>query len=226
MAPEMISKQGYNFTLDYYCLGILVYELILGHPPFLAVDKKTLYNNIVTKDLYLPGHLSPHLRSFLTKILTKNSVHRLGAKEGLSEIINHPWCQNINYAKLILKKFKSPIVPNAYKLNFDEEFIKSPYNNIDDEEAFKISDNTIKSINEDHQDYLYGRFANFSFYSNIEDLTPQQKFSDSILHSPKDFKAINTSQNQHNEEVFNVILGHTVNVVLLILYLFCIRKHQ
>ena len=224
----MLSKKGYNFTLDYYCLGVLVYELILGFPPFYAEDRDILYDNITNKELYLPAHLSPNLKSFLTKILAKNPAKRLGAKDGLTEIINHPWCQNINYAQLILKKFKSPIVPDAYKLNFDEEFIKFPYDNIDDEEAFKIPmRKTVINIGEEHQDYLYNRFANFSFYSNIEDLSPQQKFPDSILHSPKDIKDIITSFNKsipYDEELFNVIHAYTVKLEIIKCYLFVIEN--
>jgi serine/threonine protein kinase len=197
MAPEMVTRTGYNFTLDYYCLGALVYELVTGCPPFYAEDRNTLFENIALKDVYLPSHISPNLRSFLIKLLDKSPKTRLGANQGLTEIINHPWCQNINFAKLILKKFQAPIVPELNKLNFEDEFLTSLIVDLDDDEG-NPHIKTMRSV--DQSPMLYQKFANFSFYSNIADDHSQEKYLDPIFHSPRSLTEVGSATYSKNTQ--------------------------
>eukprot|EP00330_Aristerostoma_sp_ATCC50986_P005937 CAMPEP_0114602052 /NCGR_PEP_ID=MMETSP0125-20121206/24682_1 /TAXON_ID=485358 ORGANISM="Aristerostoma sp., Strain ATCC 50986" /NCGR_SAMPLE_ID=MMETSP0125 /ASSEMBLY_ACC=CAM_ASM_000245 /LENGTH=209 /DNA_ID=CAMNT_0001811917 /DNA_START=754 /DNA_END=1384 /DNA_ORIENTATION=- len=118
IAPELIKKTGYNFTVDFYTLGILIYEMSVGHPPFLARDQKDLFRRIVYDDIEFPSHLSSKLKSFISQLLNKNPKERLGAKDGLSEIVNHPWCKTIDFVSIVAKKKKGPIIPELYKTNF------------------------------------------------------------------------------------------------------------
>lgn len=48
MAPEMLTKTGHNFLLDYYCLGALLYELVIGVPPYYSLKQEEIYESILT----------------------------------------------------------------------------------------------------------------------------------------------------------------------------------
>lgn len=67
MAPEMLEKKGHNRTVDFYCLGALLYELLTGLPPYYSTDTQQIYDNIVKSPLTFPQdvrwHLEPSCRS-------------------------------------------------------------------------------------------------------------------------------------------------------------------
>lgn len=180
MAPEVISKSGYNYLIDYYALGVLVYELVVGAPPFIRTSNADLYSKILYRDVYMPGHLSPKCKDFLASLLAKDPKARLGAKGGMSEIINHPWIKDLNYGQIILKKIKVPIKPDPYNLNFDQEFIDvrtTGYDLAGQTEKLDAVSNSRSSPEIKGRE----RYSNFSFYSNFEE--PSDKFVDSLFQS-------------------------------------------
>jgi Serine/threonine protein kinase len=188
LAPEVIEKTGYNFTVDFYCLGILIYEMVVGHPPFLENTRSELYNSILKHDIYYPSHLSPKLKSFLSEILHKDPKKRLGAANGLSDIVNHPWCRNIDFVKIITKKFKGPIIPELYKSNFAQEFMDARLSI--EEESMPTMITTQGSftrmpftMTESIMNNKYRRFAAYSFYCNLDD--PEDKYIDSLFATGK-----------------------------------------
>eukprot|EP00330_Aristerostoma_sp_ATCC50986_P012864 CAMPEP_0114576994 /NCGR_PEP_ID=MMETSP0125-20121206/1710_1 /TAXON_ID=485358 ORGANISM="Aristerostoma sp., Strain ATCC 50986" /NCGR_SAMPLE_ID=MMETSP0125 /ASSEMBLY_ACC=CAM_ASM_000245 /LENGTH=103 /DNA_ID=CAMNT_0001765973 /DNA_START=1186 /DNA_END=1497 /DNA_ORIENTATION=- len=72
--------------------------------------------------LRFPKYVSSSLRSFVSQLLAKDPKERLGYRDGLSEIANHPWLKCIDLAKVASKKVKAPIVPDLYATNFAKEF--------------------------------------------------------------------------------------------------------
>lgn len=67
MAPEMLLKVGHTYTVDYYCLGALLYELVTGLPPFYSQNTDEIYNSILSEELTFPDHVtySPELKILL-----------------------------------------------------------------------------------------------------------------------------------------------------------------
>lgn len=173
MAPEVITKKGYNFMVDYYALGVLVYELVVGSPPFIRTTNTDLFHKIVTREVYLPGHLSSKCKDFLSALLVKDPKKRLGAKDGMSEIINHPWMRELNYGEIILKKVQVPVKPDPYNLNFHEDFLKVRTSNCD------LSAELKKQLSPKKSQQPIPRFDNFSFYSNIQTQNP--KYIDTLF---------------------------------------------
>lgn len=214
MAPEVITKSGYNFSADFYTLGTLIYEMIIGRPPFESNRPKELFHKILTQEAYYPPHISPNLKMFLSQLLEKDPKERLGARYGLSEIVNHPWCRDLDFVQIASKKVKAPIVPDIYKTNFAREFIDARVTFMEGNAKNEPAERLASQLNlndEDDNPAMYRKFANFSFYSNIDD--PYEKFQDSIFvsnentptNSPKHGKKHSYHDLNFNDHILNEI---------------------
>ncbi|KRX02249.1 Protein kinase-like domain [Pseudocohnilembus persalinus] len=127
LAPEMLQKQGHNFTLDYYLFGLLVYELLSGYPPYYSDDKKTLFNNIKSAQLNFPRYFSKNAKDLVTKLLKREPIERLGATNGAQEIKNHPFFSDINWEDCYnrkLKVLKPDIDEDLMALVQDKQYMK------------------------------------------------------------------------------------------------------
>lgn len=91
-------RKGHNYLLDYYCLGALLYELVIGVPPYYSTDQEEIYESILTEELSFPSHaqLSDELINLLEGLLLKDASQRLGCLYGIKEILFHPWIGKIS----------------------------------------------------------------------------------------------------------------------------------
>jgi len=212
LSPEMVTKSGYNYTLDFYGLGVLIYELIVGNPPFQWTDEAQLFDQIANDQVHYPSTMSFMLKSFLSGLLEKDPTKRLGAKHGLAEIVNHPWCGNIDFVKIASKKVKTPIVPELYANNFSSEFVDQE---IPGEADFlrkltsQLSGDDRSPTERNRQQTMFMKFANFSFYSNIED--PYVKYNDSIFCTEDEtIQEVKTSDSLVHIKDWKSVLSHDV----------------
>ena len=94
MSPELLQKKSYDYTVDIWGLGILLYELMHGYSPFRAKKIEDIYSNIKNKRMKCSGRISPEVKDLLTKILKIEPSERL-SMEG---ILDHTWVKR--YSKL------------------------------------------------------------------------------------------------------------------------------
>ncbi|XP_060056658.1 serine/threonine-protein kinase Sgk3 isoform X3 [Erinaceus europaeus] len=133
LAPEVIRKQPYDNTVDWWCLGAVLYEMLYGLPPFYCRDVAEMYDNILHKPLSLRPGVSLTAWSILEELLEKNRQNRLGAKEDFLEIQNHPFFESLSWSDLVQKKIPPPFNPNVAGpddiRNFDAAFTEEtvPY---------------------------------------------------------------------------------------------------
>lgn len=80
LAPESITNKGHDQGVDWWALGILVYEMLVGNPPFFDDNPYNLYQLILQCEFSVPAFVHPHAKSFILQCLTVDRAHRLGAR--------------------------------------------------------------------------------------------------------------------------------------------------
>ncbi|XP_019897432.1 serine/threonine-protein kinase Sgk3 isoform X3 [Esox lucius] len=126
LAPEVLKKQPYDNTVDWWCLGSVLYEMLFGLPPFYSRDTHEMYNNILHKPLVMRSGASSTAWSLLLALLEKDGTRRLGSRDDFNEIKAHTFFTTINWDDLEQRKVQPPFTPNVntpYDItNFDPEF--------------------------------------------------------------------------------------------------------
>ncbi|KAI8342387.1 kinase-like domain-containing protein [Chlamydoabsidia padenii] len=126
LAPELLLGQGYSKVVDWWTLGVLLYEMMTGLPPFYDENTNEMYRKILQDKLRFPDDISDDAQSLLRGLLTRDPEERLG-NNGSADIKSHPFfAKHIDWDLLLQKKVQPPFKPsveNAYDTtNFDEEF--------------------------------------------------------------------------------------------------------
>ncbi|KAI8092787.1 kinase-like domain-containing protein [Halteromyces radiatus] len=138
LAPELLLGQGYSKTVDWWTLGVLLYEMMTGLPPFYDENTNEMYRKILQDELRFPDDISEDAKSLLRGLLTRDPEERLG-NHGSADIKNHPFfAKHIDWRLLLQKKLQAPFKPsveNQYDTtNFDEEFTsEAPLESLVDE---------------------------------------------------------------------------------------------
>eukprot|EP00127_Corallochytrium_limacisporum_P000566 Clim_evm5s19 gene=Clim_evmTU5s19 len=115
LAPEIIrGGHGHGFAVDWWCTGILIYEMFVGITPFLAPDPMSVYKKIVTATVRCPAYIPNDAKDLIYRLLVKMPTKRLGSlKNGSNDIKYHPWFKNIDWQALRAKKYTMPYVPKV-----------------------------------------------------------------------------------------------------------------
>lgn len=126
IAPELLESQGYTKTVDWWTLGVLLYEMMTGLPPFYDENVNTMYQRILTDPLNFPPDMSPEAKSVMTGLLQRDPSRRLGANGG-EEIKRHPFfAKYIDWNRLLAKGYTPPFKPAVESVldvaNFDPDF--------------------------------------------------------------------------------------------------------
>lgn len=126
LAPEILNGQGYNKVIDWWTLGVLLYEMLAGLPPFYDEVTDKMYKKILHNPLIFGDEISPQARSILTGLLNRDPSQRLGVS-GAEEIKRHPFfAQHVDFERLLQKKIQPPFKPTVSSpvdvSNFDTVF--------------------------------------------------------------------------------------------------------
>ncbi|KAG9452438.1 hypothetical protein H6P81_005342 [Aristolochia fimbriata] len=113
LAPEILLGMGHGTTADWWSVGIILYELLVGIPPFNADHPQIIFDNIMNRDITwprVPEEISYEAYDLINKLLIENPFHRLGAT-GAQEVKRHPFFKNINWDTLARQK--AAFIPSA-----------------------------------------------------------------------------------------------------------------
>lgn len=102
MAPEVVEGKPYDFTVDWWGLGAIGFDLLTGHPPFGGNNHARIQHNIVRQKLQLPYFLGPDAKDLLTRLLRKEPARRLGGTQAkdVRALKGHRFFKKIDWAKL------------------------------------------------------------------------------------------------------------------------------
>lgn len=87
---------------------MILYEFLIGVPPYFDTDRDRLYANIKGGPLKLPTFLSVDAKDLIKKLLERNPLQRLGAEDGASQIKKHPFFKNVDWKAVLSKNIFPP----------------------------------------------------------------------------------------------------------------------
>lgn len=150
LAPEMLAKAGHNKTIDWYLVGVLFYELLVGIPPFFSKNREEMFNNIKSGPLLIPKNLTAEAKDLMKRLLCRNPKNRLGSMMGAIEVKSHSFFRDLNWDDVYTKKLIPPeIEAKGYEtLEPDDELFFSNFSKEEDFGEWKESKvKEIKDLN-------------------------------------------------------------------------------
>ncbi|XP_061459537.1 serine/threonine-protein kinase N3 isoform X2 [Rhineura floridana] len=127
LAPEVLTDPSYTRAVDWWGLGVLIFEMLVGESPFPGDNEEEVFDSIINEDAHYPQFLASHAVSIMRQFFQKCPEHRLGGGEGdAEEIKRQPFFKEIDWDALFARTVKPPFVPTLRGAtdvsNFDRVF--------------------------------------------------------------------------------------------------------
>jgi len=135
LPPEILDRRGHGTAVDWWNLGMVLYEMLTGLPPWYTSDRKKLFDRLRSARLQFPPYVSGNAKSLIQGLLMRNPAHRLGGRNGAEDLKVHSFFESMNWEKLLEKKVAPPFNPCQKGLglgNFEAEFTKLPLESNED----------------------------------------------------------------------------------------------
>ena len=125
LAPEILCNQNHTYSIDYYAIGIIAYELAYGHRPYIGRTKHEVKQLILTQQAHidydeLPNGYQDEAADFINQLIQRKPKNRLG-RDGISEVINHSWLKGFDWEALKEKNLRAYYLPKEGD-NFDKKY--------------------------------------------------------------------------------------------------------
>ncbi|XP_062429124.1 cGMP-dependent protein kinase 1-like [Rhea pennata] len=109
LAPEILRQEGHDFAVDFWMLGILIFEMLVGRPPFHSAEPQKIYSRILDGVFSFPAFLSEAACSLITKLCRRRPGQRLGnTASGIRGIKKHRWFAALKWKKLLQRQLPAP----------------------------------------------------------------------------------------------------------------------
>jgi len=112
LAPEIIEVVGHDHAVDWWALGIIVYEMLVSYPPFFDDNPFLVSEKILSEKLKWPRRMDTVAKDFIEKLLDRDKTKRLGSKGG-EEVKNHKFFTKLDWEDVFHKRLKAPIIPKT-----------------------------------------------------------------------------------------------------------------
>ena len=114
LAPEIILNEGHDLAVDYWALGVLIFEMVVGAPPFYAEDPMEVYEKILGGNPAMPTFFTRNLSDLIKKLLRSQQGKRLGnTRGGTAAVIKHKWFSSFDWTGLESAEMKAPYKPTV-----------------------------------------------------------------------------------------------------------------
>uniref|UniRef100_A0A0X3PJK2 Protein kinase C n=1 Tax=Schistocephalus solidus TaxID=70667 RepID=A0A0X3PJK2_SCHSO len=129
LAPEVLTEPSYTRSVDWWGLGVLIFEMLVGECPFPGNSEEEIFESITSREVRYPPSLSMEATLIMRRLLRRNPVQRLGASaKDAAEVKMQMFFKSINFEKLLERRIEPPFVPKIAAAedvsNFDEEFTR------------------------------------------------------------------------------------------------------
>ena len=195
MAPEVMKGQNHTYAVDFFALGIMGYEFMLGKRPYNGRSRREIKEQMLSKNVQIslgdiPNGWSEEAADFFNKLLQRKPDLRLGYK-GIWELKQHRWLKFFPWDKLIKKELESPFIPEK-KDNFDKKYCEANDSiNIETKVRYEKYKSEM-----DYENY----FKNFTFYRIISENCEEQKKQSSLNNSTIKKNGTNDLKKNENKE--------------------------
>ena len=197
MAPEVMKGQNHTYAVDFFALGIMGYEFMLGRRPYNGRSRREIKEQMLSKLAQIslseiPNGWSEEAADFFNKLLQRKPDFRLGSK-GIWELKQHKWLKYFPWDKLINKELESPFIPDK-KDNFDKKYCEANDSiNIETKVRYEKYRNDIE---------YESVFINFTYYKIITENTEEQSdkniLENSLIENNNDHED-KQDENKENE---------------------------
>ncbi|XP_006877299.1 PREDICTED: cAMP-dependent protein kinase catalytic subunit PRKX [Chrysochloris asiatica] len=132
LAPEVIQSKGHGRAVDWWAMGILIFEMLSGFPPFFDDNPFGIYQKILAAKIDFPRHLDFYVKDLIRKLLVVDRTKRLGnMKNGANDIKRHRWFRGIDWEGVPQRRLKPPIIPKVSNDGDTSNFETYPDNDWD-----------------------------------------------------------------------------------------------
>ena len=205
MAPEVLMAQNHSFPVDFFAIGIMGYEFMMGQRPYIGKSRKEIKHLVLQKQAKIdeddiPDGWSDESVDFINKCLKRKESRRLGYNKGVIELKSHPWFEDFDWQSLYNKTMLAPFVPKKSG-NFDKKYCEG---------VEKVSETTL----ERYQTYL--RKKNFKHifdgytYINNELIQNTESLSNITTGTKSNKAQIKTNSSTANEK--NKLLNNNLHI--------------
>ena len=188
MAPEVLFNKDHTYCVDYFSLGVILYELLMGKRPYHGHNKKDLRKDIVSRqarikednipDGFVKSDTFLDCANFINSLLERKKEKRLGFN-GFEEVKNHPWLIDFNWDDLINKRMSPFFIPPLSDNNYDKKYCNEP-DKIGDETQNEYE--TIKNKVDYNKYFQNYSCNNKQFLEKIKILNEKQNKKKTILN--------------------------------------------
>lgn len=114
LAPEIIQSKGHGKAVDWWALGILVFEMLAGYPPFFDENPFGIYEKILANKAVYPTYFHPDAKDLIKRLLNTDRSRRLGnLSGGAIDVKNHKWFNGVDWNLLLAKGVRAPYIPES-----------------------------------------------------------------------------------------------------------------
>ena len=114
LAPEIILNKGHGKPVDWWTMGVLLYEMVVGIDPFNDEDPMMTYQKIIKGKIFYPNNMDKDAKSLIKHLLTSDTTKRFGClKNGVKDIVNHRFFNDFDWRAFIFLKMEPPYIPNV-----------------------------------------------------------------------------------------------------------------
>lgn len=171
LAPEMLSRKGHGKSVDWYLLGVLFYEMLVGIPPYFTPNQEQIFKNIEKGQLYIPNIVSKEARELIQALLRKDPKERLGSANDVEDIKSHPYFHMIDWDKVYKREYIPPKIvrtTNCLQYYNKPKQFSDDFNEGEDDLFIKDENYEEERANKTSTDLGQNKFEGWSFIQSAK----------------------------------------------------------